>query len=314
MTRIWNIGAGLLAIMLFGCSQPSVTPRSPGNEPAATNVVTRQTFEVKGVIQELKPSEKKMVIKHEEIPNYMPAMTMPLDVKNTNDFTGLKPGDEVEFTMVVTEDDGWIENVRATGTSNPLAAPKPGERQNVRLVRDVDPLDIGNVMPDYSFTNSLGDKISFSDFKGQAYAFTFIFTRCPFPTFCPRMSSNFEEAYKILQANEQGPTNWHLFSISFDPQYDTPARLKAYSSRYNPDPKKWDWVTGAMIDIDAITEQFGLYFIFNNVASFDHNLRTVVVDATGKIQQIFIGNEWKPQELADEIMTAAKAQPGESAK
>ena len=78
----------------------------------------------------------------------------------------------------------------------------------MRLVREVEPLNVGDKMPDYSFTNSLGKKISLSDFKGQAVAITFLFTRCPFPTFCPRMAGNFNDAYKKLQSSASGPTRW----------------------------------------------------------------------------------------------------------
>jgi protein SCO1/2 len=149
--------------------------------------------------------------------------------------------------------------------------------------------------------------VSFSDFPGQAIAFTFVFTRCPFPTFCPRMNSGFAEAHNVLKNDPSAPANWHLFTISFDPDYDTPARLKAYSKTYNPDPNKWDWVTGAMIDIDAITEQVGLVFAFEN-ATINHNLRTVVVDRNGIIRQILVGNEWTGQQLAEHVVAAAKGE------
>jgi protein SCO1/2 len=260
---------------------------------------------VKGVVQEIKATEAKAIIRHEEIPDYMPAMTMPFDVKNTSELAGLSPGDEVTFAMVVTEDDGWIENVKRTGVTTNLP---PKQRQSIRIVRDVEPLDVGDKMPDYTFTNSLGKTVSFSDFPGQALAVTFIFTRCPFPTFCPRMNSNFAEAHNLLKADASAPTNWHLFSISFDPDYDTPERLQRYSSVYNPDRAKWDWVTGAMIEIDAITEQVGLAYAAD-AGTINHNLRTVVLNPDRTIRTILIGNEWAPEELARHIREAAQAGP-----
>jgi protein SCO1 len=292
-----------LALIFAGCSKPkeeSAAGTSTGGQ-AATN---RQIFQVKGVIQEIKLADKEAVIRHEEIPNYMPAMTMSLEVKDTNELTGLAAGDQITFNMVVTDDDGWIENLKKIGVTNLTAAPS---RPSTRLVRDVQPLSVGDKMPDYTFTNSFGKRVSFSQFPGHAIAFTFIFTRCPFPTFCPRMNSNFAETHQILKTDANAPTNWHLFSISFDPDYDTPERLKAYSSIHKPDPEKWDWVTGAMIDIDAITEQVGLTFAFEN-NTINHNLRTVLVDRNGIIRQILIGNEWKPEDLAKEIVEAAKGE------
>jgi protein SCO1/2 len=167
-------------------------------------------------------------------------------------------------------------------------------------------------MPNYTFTNSFGKAVSFSDFPGQALAFTFIFTRCPFPTFCPRMNSNFAETHNLLKGDSSAPTNWHLFSISFDPDYDTPERLLRYSSVYSPDPKKWDWVTGAMIEIDAITEQVGLAYAAE-AGTINHNLRTVVLNPDRTIRAILIGNEWPPEELAKHIREAAAQEAEKSA-
>ncbi len=235
MSKIGLIGIFLLSVLVAGCNSGSnkqaaeTGTNGVGDTQAASS--EPEVYFVKGVVQQVKPEEKKVVIKHEEIPNYMAAMTMPFSVKNISELDQLTPGDEVSFTMMVTEDDGWIQDIKKTGATNAL------ERPAVRLVRDVDPLEIGMKMPDYTFTNSLGKTIRFNDYKGQAYAFTFIFTRCPFPLFCPRMNENMSKAYDQLKSDPNAPTNWHMFSISFDPHFDTPQRLLEYSKRYDPDPQ-----------------------------------------------------------------------------
>jgi protein SCO1/2 len=257
------------------------------------------------VRQIISPTRAK--IEHEDIPGYMPAMVMPLDVKNTNEFAGIKVGDQISFDMVVTADDGWIEKVKRTGQTGLNEPLSTNQIPHVRRVREVEPLSVGDVMPDYPFVTEEAKPIRLSDFKGQAIGFTFIFTRCPFPTFCPRMTGNFEKAAEEL-AKAGSPTNWHLLSISFDPGYDTPQRLKEHAKRFQRDAAKWNFVTGEMIDIDAITEQFGLVFANRN-GLFDHNLRTVIVDATGHIRQIYIGNEWSVAEFVTEMQAAAEAKP-----
>jgi protein SCO1/2 len=299
-----------LTCVTSSCSRQARVSQAPSPvtnaAPEAHAPANRQVFEVTGVIQELKPQEKTVVIKHEKIPGYMEAMTMPFRIRETNELGGLQPGDPVAFRMIVTPDEGWIERLtrieRAPSTELPSI-------QSFRRVRDVEPLKVGDRMPDYRFTNELGRVISLGDFKGSALALTFIFTRCPFPDFCPRMSSHFQEAYQKLLGRSDAPTNWHMLSISFDPAFDTPQVLKAYGKRYQHDPQRWDFATGSLIDIDAITEQFGLAFARQGV-NWDHNLRTVVIDADGKIQRILIGNTWTPEELLAEIVTAAKVTPG----
>ena len=168
------------------------------------------------------------------------------------------------------------------------------------MVRDVEPLEPGDIVPNYSFTNELGQAVSLDDFKGKALALTFIFTRCPMPDFCPLLSKRFSEAYKLLTTTPNAPTNWHFLSISFDPHFDTPAVLKNYAQRYNYDPQRWNFVTGAMIDIDAITEQFDLPIIKQG-ENWDHKLRTVVLDGEGRVKKIFVYNLWTTADLVDEL-------------
>jgi protein SCO1 len=297
-------------LLLAGCSKRDSDTKSALNDPVpvakgqssgGTNP-NPQIFEVRGVVQSIRDTNT-VSIAHEEIRDYMPAMTMDFDVKNTNELTRLTPNDQVLFRMIVTETEGWIENIRKIGTD--VTSIPARERPKMRAVREVEPLNAGDKMPDYTFTNSFGQKISLSDFKGQSYAFTFIFTRCPFPNFCPRMNMNFAAAYDQLSKMPNGPTNWHLISVSFDPDFDTAARLADYSKVYKPNPEKWSWVTGAMIDIDAIAEQVGLLFSFEN-STFNHNLRTVIVDKNGLIRKNLTGNEWKPEELVKEIVAGAE--------
>jgi protein SCO1/2 len=265
---------------------------------------------VRGVVREVFPESKTIKIKHEEIPNYMPAMTMPFEVKDVKELAGLNPGDTVEFRMIVTEKEGWIDQIRKTNAAAILTiAPEtnPPARSAVRVVRDVQQLNAGDPLPNYTFTNELGQAMSIEQLRGKALAITFIFTRCPFPEFCPRMSNNFKEAYDKLTAMANGPTNWHLLTISFDVEFDTPAVLRGYAKQYNPDPAHWSFLTGALIDIDAITEHFGLIFPRNDQGGFDHNMRTAVIDARGKVQEILAGNKWTSDELVQQIVKAAKA-------
>src|SRR2546426_606444 len=190
---------------------------------AATGIIlegtTQQVFQVKGTIKELKSDGKTVEIRHEEIPNYMPAMTMPLEAKNPGELKDLKAGDRVSFRMSVTDTDVWIDQITKEGSAAVNQIPT---NSIIRLVRDVEPLQVGDPLPEYHFTNELGQAVSLSQYKGKALALTFIFTRCPLPNFCPRMSTNFEEVQKKMAATSNGPTNWHLLTITFDPEFDTP--------------------------------------------------------------------------------------------
>jgi len=291
-----SVTVGWLLVFTVSCDRAKM--QTPATVVAGTN---RQVFQVKGVIVKVAPREKSVEIKHEEIHGYMPAMTMPFDVKDTNELAGLAPGDSVVFRMIVTDTEGWIEQIRKLGSTN--SVPTAG---NFRLVRDVEPLNIGDRLPEYHFTNQLGQAFSTADFKGQALAITFLFTRCPFPTFCPKMANDFSETQQSL-ISAGNFTNWHLLTVSFDPEFDKPVVLKSYAERYHYDPAHWTFATGDLVEITAIAEQCGLNFWHDETGSISHNLRTVVFDASGRLQKIFTGNTWKTEELVAEMTQAAKA-------
>lgn len=258
------------------------------------------------MVESVQAADKTVRIRHEEIPGYMGAMTMPFAVRDTNELAGIGAGDAVSFRMLVTERDGWIDQLKKLNAVNTDApANSLPANAGLRIVRDVEPLEVGDLLPDYRFTNQLGQAVSLRQFRGQALAFTFIFTRCPFPTFCPLMSNNFEATQEALLHHPNAPTNWHLLTISFDPEYDTPERLKSYAASHDADPARWDFLTGALVDITALSEQVGLQFWREPGGSISHNLRTVVVDARGRIQKVFPENKWTVEELTAEIVKAA---------
>jgi protein SCO1/2 len=288
-----------LALLAAACREEvSRNASVPTNQSESAEL---KTFLVNGTLRKLDPSEGTATIQHEAIPGYMPAMTMPFMVKNTNELIGLELDGPVVFRLNVTKNDSWIDKLKKAPGPTPAEPPK---REPVRLVRNVEELKIGDAIPDYHFTNELGQTISLGQFKGQALALTFIFTRCPLPNFCPLMSRNFSEAYKLLTAKSGAPTNWHLLTISFDPHHDTPDVLKAFAQAYEYDPKKWNFVTGAMIDIDAITDQFNLTISVQN-DQWEHKLRTAVIDAQGHVRKIIVGNQWTPEELVEDLISAA---------
>lgn len=262
-----RLGLSCIAMaVLFGvvvaCGPKMPPPAPEGKSEPAASVTTTQVFQVNGVIMELLPAEKSARIRHEEVPDYMPAMTMSFEVLDTNELSGLTVGDAVGFRMTVTEATGWIDQIKkremdpATAKANILPA-----TASLRLVRDVEPLAVGDLLPDYRFTNQLGQAVNLTQFRSNALAITFIFTRCPYPTFCPLMSSNFKAVHDTLRQTPNAPTNWHLLEITIDPDFDTAERLQGYATMLKADSAQWSFLTGALIDVTAITEQFGLSLI-----------------------------------------------------
>ncbi|MBA4148293.1 MAG: SCO family protein [Verrucomicrobia bacterium] len=299
----------LLGITLVSCGQENDPKESlpKTEEPIAAANTNLQIFQVRGEIKEIKPDGKTVRIQHEEIPDYMAAMTMNLEARDT-DLSAFKPGDYISFRMLVTEDDGWIDQLQKVDAASAVKPPTelPSRRGSFRLSRDVEVLDVGDVLPDYSFTNQFGKTFKMSDFKGKALAINFIFTKCPFPTYCPRMAQNFSQALKQLKQSKDARTNWHFLTITIDPETDTPAVLEGYAKTYNYDPQRWTFATGDLVEITAITEQLGQTF-WREGGTINHNLRTVVIDGEGRLQTILPSNEWPVEELVKAMISAASA-------
>ncbi len=287
--------AGLLAALaVAGCKPNSTAP--------VRSAPTNQTFAVRGVIQQIPADHRRVNIKHEKIPDYMAAMTMDFSVRDTNLLVGFAPGDEISFTLVVTADDDWIENLQRTGKVGAVSGP-PGWRA-------VEPeLAVGDLLPDYEFTSEIGRMVKFSDFRGRAVAFTFIFTSCPLPEFCPRMNRHLAEARKILVAETGAPPNWQFLSISFDSSFDTPQILANYAGIYRGEnADRWLFAVASTNTLASLAPKVDLNF-WREGGSITHNLRTVVLDGQGKIFKQFDGNDWTAAELAEAVRGAAMVNP-----
>jgi protein SCO1 len=261
-----------------------------------------RTFEARGVVEKLIPEQGEAVIRHEDIPGYMGAMTMPLRAGDRRDLAGLHPGDTITFRLNVTDHDGWMDHVKVVASSPPSAEPPAS-----RPLPDLDPIQRGQPFPNATLIDERGREFAIDSYHGNAVAITFIFTRCPYPTFCPRISENFAAVQAALSLNAGAPKNWRLLSITIDPDHDTPQILRAYADAHQADPAHWSFATGSLRAITTLALRCGLNFWDENGA-IQHNLRTIVIDPAGKVRRIFPDNEWTPAELAAELRQTATIQ------
>lgn len=289
-----TLGAGvvLLGLAWSGCQRAS--PGQEGGGPRA--------YATRGEVRELASDGRSAVIRHEEIPGFMPRMTMQLSVRDTNELRGLTTGDTITFRLLVDAEEHWIDSVqRVGGSSGPSFRPL-----FAFPLRDLPELKTGDTLPDLPLLAETGETIRFSRFRGGALAFTFIFTRCPLPEFCPRMMRHFNRARNRLLADPAAPTNWHFLSLSFDPAHDTPETLTRYGRGYRgTSPDRWLLATADPDTLAELAPRLDLMVTVEG-GGFSHNLRTVVLDTRGRIHRQFDGNEWTAEELADALVSAAR--------
>jgi len=284
--------AGLSACLNLSCREAKVVATEGGVPTDAAS------FSVVGVVKELKPDGHTVVIEHDAVTNYMDAMTMPFRVKETVGLAGLQPGDEITFRLLVTEDESWIDQIVRTGRSRSVTRSSTVSPSNPATAA------VAASLLDFKFTNEFGQPVAFNDFKGRAVAFTFFFTRCPIPEYCPRLMKNFVEASQKLKAMPGAPTNWHLLAVSFDTQFDTPAVLRAYARQFNYDSNHWSFLTGPSDKMAELAQAAGVNYDAENQFA-NHGFRTLVLNTRGQLQMNFpIGGNLSDM-LAGELLKAA---------
>ena len=278
--------AGCVALALLSCG-----PSTNSDERA-------DHYDTRGVVRGFSPDRSTIEIQHENIPDFMPSMTMPFVTRDPKQIADLRTGDAISFRMAVTKKDFWIENVKKIRREDVNVA-EPKRTSPVSADRDAR-LTEGDKMPPFTLTNQNGERISLDTFHGNSLVLTFVFTRCPVPNFCPRMSNNFGELQETIKSSTGTLANARLLSVTLDPAYDTPKILSDYAAFHHADSKIWSFATGDEKEIDSLTRAFSVYRQ-NEGGTISHGLATALINKEGRIDKIWRGNAWTPAEIIKEI-------------
>ena len=265
-------------------------------------------YRLRGQVLEKNPSSNEVTVDHEEIPGFMPAMTMPYEVKDPEALREVQLGDVIEADVATANGgkDYWLEHIRITDRSGHPSA-KVGTAHR---------LNIGQAVPDLPLTNQDGKLFSLGDFRGKAVLMGFIYTRCPMPNFCPRLSSQFSKIDEDLSKTPDDLSKTQLLSVSFDPKYDTAPVLRKYGLAYldnNPAGfSHWEFASTDPSDLRNLAEAFGLEY-FEEGNQISHTMVIVLIAPDGKVAKYW-GTEWTAQELEDALRQQAKAIPASPAR
>ena len=256
-----------------------------------------QRYDLKGKVVSVDRSLKTATIAHEAIPGFMDAMTMSFVVKDDWAMPVLAPGQTLRATLVVDGADSWIEGIVIEDAPSQAAA---GQPQGV--APEPGP---GAEIPDFALTNQDGVARRLQEYRGRALLLTFIYTRCPLPDYCPRMSSNFARIHDAVLRDRFLQSKVRLLTVSFDPAHDTPAVLTRYGKERATDRgtrtfEFWEFATGTPAEVKAITGFFGLTY-YPEKDQIVHSLRTALIGPDGRLVRLWRGNEWTPEEVLAEM-------------
>lgn len=252
-------------------------------------------YQVTGVVLSVDRPHRSFVASCGAIPGYMEAMSMAYSVRSEKELAGVEPGAYVEFTLVVSKDDSHVEAIHPHRFESTEQEPMLARRLQL-LEPPGHALKRGDAVEDFALVDQTGKRVVLSQFAGKVVAVTFIYTNCPLPNYCFRLSNNFGRLSRRF-ADRMG-RDLVLLSITFDPVHDQPKILAQYAATWNASPSSWHFLTGSLPDVQAVCRKFGLNF-WQDEGLVTHSLHTLVIDRQGKLAADFEGNEFSAEQLGD---------------
>ena len=260
-------------------------------------------YQLVGQVLAVRPETSEILVRHEDIKGFMPAMTMPYRVKDAALLKDRAAGDLITATLTVEPELAWLSAITKTGTA-PLPEDAPTK---IPAAAGVQLLKPGDVVPATPLVDQEDTPLALPDWRGSAMVITFIYTRGPLPQFCPLMDRRFAEIQAMAAADPALKGKVRLLSISFDPATDRAAVLRAHATKAGADPAVWRFATAEESVVDRLAATFGVNVIREKDGTITHNLRTAVVDANGRIVSVHDSNAWSAASIVDELKTAVLA-------
>ncbi len=283
-----------VVVLLAGCGAKKVEAPKVGS--------LTKTYSLTGEVRKIDEKGGQLTLRHEAIPGYMDAMTMPFRVgaKDREGLADLQVGDKVSATLKVSDSGLLIEDVTVTEPAPPaelrlnLSGTSPILREKKRN------LEPGEIVPDFAITLEDGSTAKLSEFKGKVVVLTFIYIRCPDPNFCPLMDTKFAELAKSISAVASRAEKVRLLSISFDPEHDTPEALSKHAKLRGAKRPLWRFAVAAHAELAKVAEPLGLTY-GPRENEIIHSLSTAVIGPDGRLVGLFPGSDWKVDEVTKSI-------------
>jgi protein SCO1/2 len=257
---------------------------------------TITTYPLVGVVRSVDAGAKRVVIRHEEIPGFMPQMTMPFSVADANALAAVRPGDKVSATLKVRGDHSELADLTVTEPAEPQELTLDLSAGEAKVRPRIPKLEPGDEVPDFAMTTQDGSTQRLSDLRGEVVVVTFIYTRCPLPDFCPKMDERFAELARMVGAVPGRAEKVRLVSVSFDPEHDTPEVLARHAKLRGARPPLWRFAVASHEELSKVAEPLGLMY-GPRKDEIIHNLTTSVIGPDGRLVRRLEGSSWSPEDV-----------------
>lgn len=120
--------------------------------------------------------------------------------------------------------------------------------------------------------------------EGEVALVEFIFTRCP--TICQSAGVDMRQLADRVRAAGLAD-RVAMYSVSFDPGFDTPEKLADYGERHDADGELWTIARPQASVLPQMLDEFGVIAVPDPLWGYTHNVAVHVVGPDGRISGIF---------------------------
>ena len=281
----------LLLTMVVGsaCSRQETT-QEVEVQPAVV------TYPLRGEVISVDTEQNVLIVQHDEIPDYMPAMTMEFSV-SPGDAMNAKEGQHIRAVLIPSDTGHFqLESIWPDDQVADAAIQSSADtlRQDTLIRGRGAYREVGENLPDFALYDQMGAVVQSARFHGKLIMLNFIYTRCPVATMCPAATLKMMETQQF--AKDANVPNLELVSITLDPEYDTPGVLRTYASARGIDTSNFSFLTGPERSIKDLLKQFGVIAQFEG-SIIKHTLTTLLINENGRIIHRADGTAWDPKDF-----------------
>ncbi len=227
----------------------------------------------------------RVTVDHEAIPDLMPAMAMGFGLAPW-EVEALAVGDRIRARLL-RSDYGWL-----------LADPEVIGHAEVALRTDVEPLQVGERLPRMELTGEDGKPLVVGEGQGVPTLLTFIYTRCPDPSFCPAIAARMAALQGRLREER-------IVTVTLDPEHDTPEVLAAWGEAVGADTRVWRLARAEPLQLQRLALYAGQHVTVEK-GTISHLHRYLVLDRDGALLARFDTDDWP----LEKVLAIFRGAPG----
>lgn len=165
---------------------------------------------------------------------------------------------------------------RAHEAEPPRAAASPADAPFLGVI---------GAAPDFSLRDTDGRSVELSDDHGHVVLIAFVYTSCT--SACPLLSQKMSSLQRELLAQNYDGQRVRFYSITVDPQRDSPDELARYARPFVRDAAAWRFLYESPERLRPVLAAYDEWTRPLADGELDHPARLYLIDAQGRIREIY---------------------------